>query len=510
MNYSTSLFELVKSLSREEKIYFKRFAKFHVKGKENKYLRLFDAIARQKKYDEKRLLKQFQNERFINNFPAAKSYLFGIIMKSLRNYHSGKSVESLLRAKLDEFDILISKGMYGTCYKILRKGRNMARRYERLDEWKLFLFRQARLMQYQLGKFSNDQLDEFFEEYFLALRKTNNYVEYLTLFFKSFHLVARHGSMPDKRVLKKLEKEMRHPMLLDETNAESKIARNLYYVTHMIHSSMTGDHQKEYYYNKKKVDLYKNDRECQREWPLEYLAMLGNLIRSLYYFPGKKEELKSIRALIEQIPDYNDLIKTKKFCMNYYASYFYHSFEYQYSEFVKQLRSFNEFLDDHYKYIMIIDRTAIQYNNAFVYFAIGEYSQSLYYLTPLINGKEFQYSKDVISYCHLLRLINHFELKNYDLTGYLASQSLRYFKEQRPEGFEVRTAKRFLKTGKITGNESRVEFLNTLESEISPMIKEEKDKYKMGFSIMTLLDWINATRQEMSYEKYKQKVKVPA
>ena len=47
-----ALFDLVKSLNRREKAYFKKFASRHVIGEQNKYVDLFDVLGSMDEYDE--------------------------------------------------------------------------------------------------------------------------------------------------------------------------------------------------------------------------------------------------------------------------------------------------------------------------------------------------------------------------------------------------------------------------------------------------------------------------
>ena len=54
MKTSDNLFKLVKSLSKSEKGYFKKYANFHVRNEQNNYTKIFDAIDNQKEYDEKK------------------------------------------------------------------------------------------------------------------------------------------------------------------------------------------------------------------------------------------------------------------------------------------------------------------------------------------------------------------------------------------------------------------------------------------------------------------------
>ena len=72
MANTNRLFELIHSLSKNEKRYFKLFAGFQMG--EKKYLLLFDAIAEQKEYDEQKIITKFKGERFLKQLPVAKNY----------------------------------------------------------------------------------------------------------------------------------------------------------------------------------------------------------------------------------------------------------------------------------------------------------------------------------------------------------------------------------------------------------------------------------------------------
>ena len=62
---SAHLHSLIKSLTKQEKRYFKLFAQRHTSGKENQYLKLFDAIDAQEVYKEDAIKKKFSKEKFV-------------------------------------------------------------------------------------------------------------------------------------------------------------------------------------------------------------------------------------------------------------------------------------------------------------------------------------------------------------------------------------------------------------------------------------------------------------
>ncbi|HQZ43738.1 MAG TPA: hypothetical protein PK735_12690, partial [Flavobacteriales bacterium] len=73
MKPSTELFDLIRSLTKSEKRFFKLHSSLQ-SGDKN-YLRIFDSIDKQKAYDEEALKKQFAKETFIKHLPSEKNHL---------------------------------------------------------------------------------------------------------------------------------------------------------------------------------------------------------------------------------------------------------------------------------------------------------------------------------------------------------------------------------------------------------------------------------------------------
>ena len=88
MKLSDDLFELIKSLTKSEKRYFKIVTnKKDNESPKNNYLRLFDEIEKQKVYDEKKIIEKFAGSSFVKHLPSEKNYLYTCFLKSLNLYH---------------------------------------------------------------------------------------------------------------------------------------------------------------------------------------------------------------------------------------------------------------------------------------------------------------------------------------------------------------------------------------------------------------------------------------
>lgn len=113
------LFDLVRSLTKNEKGYFRKYTSKTGQASDKNYLLLFDAIDKQSQWDEPALVKKFSKGKFMKNFSEAKGYLRTHLLKALKEYHHKKSVKALIRENLDYVELLYNRGLYNLCAKYL-------------------------------------------------------------------------------------------------------------------------------------------------------------------------------------------------------------------------------------------------------------------------------------------------------------------------------------------------------------------------------------------------------
>lgn len=110
MKKSEELFYFIKSLTPTEKRYFRLQSSAHVKGDKNNYLKIFEAIDEQKKYDQAALMERLKKEGISKHFAYAKNYLFRAILSTMGNYHSGSTLTGRTAERMLNVEILMSKG----------------------------------------------------------------------------------------------------------------------------------------------------------------------------------------------------------------------------------------------------------------------------------------------------------------------------------------------------------------------------------------------------------------
>mgnify|MGYP000371151749 FL=1 len=121
---SSKLHELIQSLTKSEKRYYKLHASFVMKNsEENQYLRLFDILERAKVYDEVKVMKELKD---VKEYFVIKNVLYSSILKSLAGLYAEKSSRMFTRSKLNEIDILFRKGLYKQGHKLIDQTKKKA------------------------------------------------------------------------------------------------------------------------------------------------------------------------------------------------------------------------------------------------------------------------------------------------------------------------------------------------------------------------------------------------
>ena len=124
MSKKDHLFELIQSLDKSEKRYFKLAFSDQVKDK--KYIKLFDVLERTEIYDEKKIKYQIKDAYLEKHYAETKYYLYQQILKVLKEYRTQHSIDNILLDKLQNIEILIQKALFDQAIKELTKAKKMA------------------------------------------------------------------------------------------------------------------------------------------------------------------------------------------------------------------------------------------------------------------------------------------------------------------------------------------------------------------------------------------------
>jgi len=212
------LFLLIKSLTFSEKGYFKKY--YASEG--SNFFKLFDALNAQDEYDDEKLLKKFKGQSFIKNFSVAKSYLYDAVLRALRQYHSGKSVDAQVHEDTENLRILFHKHLYPQFEKLLRVTKILCYRCEMFEEL-LPILNLENLYNIQLAL----DLQPVNTERTSVLNKLNNANEYNHVYSNVYDFIKLNDQWQDKGNVDKLNEIMKHPLFYDDGNAFTLRAKNI-------------------------------------------------------------------------------------------------------------------------------------------------------------------------------------------------------------------------------------------------------------------------------------------
>jgi len=117
-------YELIQSLSKAEKIYFKRHLSYQLdKGKPTIYLKLFNELDKMAAYDVKRIEKKFKGEQFLKHLSVSFNYLYNMLLSNLVHFYTDKDDRLKATEMLGQIRILYQKKLYKACESQIKRAR---------------------------------------------------------------------------------------------------------------------------------------------------------------------------------------------------------------------------------------------------------------------------------------------------------------------------------------------------------------------------------------------------
>lgn len=429
MTSSTPLFQLIKSLSKSEKRSFKLFANRNTVTDKNNYIILFEAIDRQKTYNDVDLQKYLKGKIKLNALSTIKVQLYNLILRSLRQYHSKRNPAYIIRMYMEHFDILFEKGFYSQCKKVLNKAYDLAFKYEMFDVIDTLSIHEYKLV---MKKSNYEDIEEFVTNTYpkiKAIRKLNEIAaefEYLQAKIKLLVLKSnRSGLNMDKH---KFEEIIHHPLLQQGPESLTHFNQIDYHIIWGYYHTIMGNRDKAYYFRKKVLDLMEIKGEIILYNPNVWIFNARLLLITLGTF-RMYEEFNNEEARIKSL--INDISNTKKsqtLKSEIYVTIYNCRLDFEIDRgFFKSSSSYaKEAEEEFHLYTNQIDinsKMVIYFNFSYAYFGNGEYHLALKWINHLLNENYGNARMDLQCMSKLMNIAIHYELGNYDIIPSLISRA---------------------------------------------------------------------------------------
>lgn len=483
MKASDDLFQLIKSMSKSEKGYFKKFAAKHSAGKKNIYLQLFDAIDRLDLYDETIIREKFKGEKFSETLYSVKNYLFRLILKALSSYHSEKFAVSRLNMMMTELNVLFEKGLYKQFRTLLHKAISIAKDNEK--PFYLALLYNKALTSVATDYYSEDDIldyERLKKDTLENLNTLNINEQYHLLYNDMFMFTKKTGTIRDEKDLGRLNEIVKNPLLQNESNAVSFDAKFKYYTILGHYYRITGDNASWIKFRYELVKLMESGKKYIKENPRSYVMALNNYLNACIYtkrFNDFNQTLDKLKKFTKQYQDKKEFfeLQTRVFLLI-------SDLELNYSIKTNRFENLEKIIagieTGFMKYgIKIAESRKISLYNRIAYaaFLTGNYDKSIYYLNRIINLNNPAIEAEQHIFARIRSLIVHYEAGNFDLLEYSIKSTKRFLeKHKRIFKFEKLILKFINEAMSYSDESERAELYKKLKYDIAGLMNNRFEK----------------------------------
>ena len=499
---SLELFELIQSLTKQEKRYYKMYTTLSG-GKTNKYLLLFDAIHSQKEYDEGKLKKKFKDEAFVRQFHVIKNYLYGLILKSLRNYHAN-SAEDKYHSLLRDAQILYDKGLQSQSGKLLAKAKRTAEKDDRflqlldIHRWEHLIIHQENNTD-RLETYVNEEVQQEFD----LIERHQNLLRFQLLNDKFFIKYWRSGIARDEEQRQAYHSLMNEPYYEDEKAPLSVEARFFQLNAQYTRYFCTGQLNQALEAMNTAVDVLHREDPDKKRYLAKYISALNNLYAVQKELGMTTEVLETVRQL-RNVPVDSLTHRAEHFMRSYILELDMRISTAQFTDALENIGTIEEDYNNFKKHIDKQSRLAFFYNFSYVYFGAGRFNRALIWNNLLLNDRDLSVREDIHCFGRILNLIIHYEIGNDDLLEYAVRSTYRFL-YKRKRLFKVEgVILEFLK--KYPNWVDRDQIMAGFSELHKKLLVFRHDDYeKHAFEYFDFISWLESKIQKEDFETVKRR-----
>ena len=449
------LHKLIHSLSRIEKRNFKVQAQTNTIGRRGDgYIRLFDVIARQLIYNEEDIKQHFRNSYISKNFAYNKHYLFEQLINCLIDY---KNKDISFESQLQQFHILIEKGIYNKAAKVLQKLKSNLLNIEEFE--KLINVYQQEIKHANILGVDMHPLIKHTEEITAKLLNLNQYRLLQHDLYKFMH---KNYSPRNKKQVEQLTRLVKEPLLVKETRALSERSKIIFHYVHLAYSHLAKNIEKAAFHSDKVIRQMIPNPWYINNSPIEFVNNLKNHVVIVSDLKRWDEANTTIDRIRLHIDSNKFTTAVRLACQTRYLYsrvYGYHA-QLNKAELEKSLVETEKFLAENDS---LITHDFLYFNLRFYIcsflFEIGEYKRALYQCNHLVNNNYSTPAADENqALAAIVRLIIYYEQGKYDLLPYVVFSTYRHL----------------LKKGQLYKTEKVIlRFLNRDIADVAPSARSE-------------------------------------
>jgi hypothetical protein len=490
MNPSTDLHQLLHSLTQAEKRYLRVFTTRYVKGKENQYSIMLDAIWDQPEYDEAMLKRQWKAAGANpNQLASVKNYLFGLVLQAMRDFHRERSSRREIEDLLTDAEFLGSRGLFGKSEKLLAKAKEKAVEYELHG-----LVLQADVIArahaiWNFDSHTDTLLNELATSSMATLDALTLGIKAQIVYCQTVALTRQKFSLRDPKSRSEIEAIKEYSAMLESGQSPQFLPKLHHLRTMALVGQLQGDPEVSYTANHSIYLLWEAFPHMQFLYSNIYITSLSNCLASCHL----AERFADMPAILEKLGSISPNSQADEIEIAHNLLYYTLLHSINTSEWTiaaKTTNSLESFLTTSANAIPKARVIAIRYNIAIAYFFLEEYKPALHALNAILHDEQSQHREDIQQAARLMQAVVHYQLGNFDLLEYLLRSVRRYLQAREALYAFEETLIRHL--NRLAGNPSeQISILQALQVQLKELNNDHNNAHAPG--IQEVQYWVEAT-----------------
>lgn len=479
------ILNLVQSMSKAEKRYFRRFAEMTGGQQCERYLLLFTAMEDLEEDDGAELAAKIQDEALRANLPVYRNRLQSLILRSLRTLYAGRSTASEIRQLLEEIEILYERRLFSACMKRLDKALTLATAHEQesalleIHNWRRKLNGQTPLAQQDALLTAIHQEEKGCMDRLQTERACAHLHERQRVRAR-LRLVAR---TPEDQLADRLENAPEPANFLAQVHFLSARAIREFSSNQVTEAATS---------YRRIMGIWDAAPHRIVDHPDLYLASFNNYLGTLLVGDRNHDEFLQAVQKLRKLPDLPRHTRVHFQWLAYHQELIFSMNFAGYEATLLLVSEIEEWITQNAQEILVPLLLAFYFNITMFFFVYSEYSRANRWLTRILNQPGRAERRDIRNFARIFQVLLQFELQNFDLNDYLVRSAYRYLnRKDELYDFERAIFTLIRKCGALPNERARRTVYQDFRTEIQDMSKGKTASLGQG----ELMLWVESKLQ---------------
>lgn len=402
-------------MTMNEKRYFKVFCSRHILGSQNGYVELFNILQKLNEFDEDLFKKRLKENNYSSKFISSDmNYLKKIILKSLNEFHSEKTIDIKIKNQLVSIEILFYKGLYEECLHLINKVKNSKLVKENQYLILEIINWERKCIGYSKGLLKAIEVNSSLSIYYDKLHENKAITDF---YYKSYFYKNSVGKIPIKKIEKDFEVLFEDELFKTQlvfSNLHSEIFYNLIYSNYF---HVIQDRNKELKFLELVIEIFNKNESYKEENPLDYISVHSRVIdlkrnsatEEFYFHLNQLKSFENIIDIQKRVAKERIFLLSNKAELEHLLALKNYNNVTTITENILEGLKENKYNIEPYYFI------SFYYLIASVYCSKGDFSNGLKFVNKILNEFRFEDRPNTFIKTEFLNIVIHYELKNYDL-----------------------------------------------------------------------------------------------